>query len=101
MIKNAGPVKLLDALGYGDAYIHHDASVNLTAIIALHNTQLGSAIGGCRCLTYQDFDAALNDALKLGHAMTLKAAIHGLAHGGGKAVILAPEHIEDRGGVFC
>ena len=101
MIKNAGPVKLLDALGYGDAYIHHDASVNLTAIIALHNTQLGSAIGGCRCLTYQDFDAALNDALKLGHAMTLKAAIHSLAHGGGKAVILAPEHIEDRGAFFA
>lgn len=101
MIKHAGPTELLDTLNYGNAYIHHDASVNLTAIIALHNTQLGPAIGGCRCLTYKAFDAALNDALKLGQAMTLKAAIHGLAHGGGKAVILAPEQIEDRGAFFA
>jgi leucine dehydrogenase len=65
-----------------------DAASGLSAIIAIHSTQLGPAIGGCRMRPYSSPEAALTDALKLSKAMTYKAAISGLALGGGKSVIL-------------
>jgi leucine dehydrogenase len=67
----------------------HDEAAGLRAIIAIHNTNLGPALGGCRIWPYEDEEAALDDVLRLSRGMTYKAAIADLDLGGGKAVILA------------
>ncbi len=66
----------------------HDKKTNLKAIIAIHNTSLGPALGGLRMWAYQNEADALNDVLRLSRGMTYKAAISGLNLGGGKAVII-------------
>jgi len=60
----------------------------LKAIIAIHNTTLGPAIGGARMWNYPSVDMAVKDVLRLSRGMTYKAAIAGLNLGGGKAVII-------------
>lgn len=60
----------------------------LKAIIAIHNTTLGPAIGGVRMWNYPSVDMAVKDVLRLSRGMTYKAAIAGLNLGGGKAVII-------------
>ena len=60
----------------------------LKAIIAIHNTVLGPALGGLRMWPYQTEEDALNDVLRLSRGMTYKAAVSGLNLGGGKAVII-------------
>ncbi len=66
----------------------HDAESGLSAIIAVHNTNLGPALGGCRMYPYASEQAALDDALRLARGMTYKSALAGLPLGGGKAVII-------------
>jgi leucine dehydrogenase len=66
-----------------------DRAARLRAIIAVHNTTLGPALGGCRLWPYDGEDAALDDVLRLSRGMTYKAAMADLALGGGKAVVLA------------
>ncbi len=65
-----------------------DGASGLKAIIAIHNTVLGPALGGCRMYAYPTELDALTDALKLSRHMTYKAAVSGLNLGGGKAVII-------------
>ncbi|MHA1569644.1 MAG: Glu/Leu/Phe/Val dehydrogenase dimerization domain-containing protein [Alphaproteobacteria bacterium] len=65
-----------------------DESAGLRAIVAIHNTNLGPSLGGCRMWPYADEDEALTDVLRLSKGMTYKAAMAGLALGGGKAVII-------------
>ncbi len=65
-----------------------DASVGLRAIIAIHSTVLGPALGGVRMWPYASAEEALQDVLRLAQAMTYKAAVAGLPLGGGKAVII-------------
>jgi leucine dehydrogenase len=65
-----------------------DRGSGLKAIIAIHNTILGSALGGCRMWNYQSEQEALEDALRLSRGMTYKSAVAGLNLGGGKAVII-------------
>lgn len=65
-----------------------DKSVGLKAIIAIHNTALGPALGGTRFFNYNNEDEALVDVLRLSKGMTYKAAAAGLNLGGGKAVII-------------
>jgi leucine dehydrogenase len=65
-----------------------DAVSGLRAIIAIHSTALGRALGGTRFYPYASEDAALQDVLRLSRGMTYKAAAAGLDLGGGKAVIL-------------
>lgn len=67
----------------------HDPAVGLKCIIAIHNTQLGPALGGVRMWNYESVDQAIEDALRLSRGMTYKAAVAGLNLGGGKAVIMA------------
>lgn len=62
--------------------------VGLKAIIAIHNTALGPALGGTRMWNYGSEEEALRDVLRLSRGMTYKAAISGLNLGGGKAVII-------------
>lgn len=65
-----------------------DQATGLRAIIAIHNTVLGPAMGGTRMWNYQSEAEAIKDALRLSRGMTLKNAIAGLNIGGGKAVII-------------
>lgn len=65
-----------------------DAEVGLHAIIAIYSTALGPALGGTRFVPYPSTQAALDDVLALSRAMAYKNALAGLAHGGGKAVII-------------
>ena len=76
-------------------YTKIDPKVGLHAIIALHSTKRGPAIGGCRHIPYPDMASAMRDAMALGKMMTYKAALSDLPHGGGKSVILRPPHVED------
>jgi leucine dehydrogenase len=66
----------------------HDKDSGLRAIIAIHNTTLGPALGGCRMWPYDSEEAALKDVLRLSRGMTYKSAAAGLNLGGGKAVII-------------
>ena len=65
-----------------------DDTTGLDAIIAIHSTKLGPALGGCRYLKYDNYDDQRLDALRLSKGMTYKAAIAGQNLGGGKAVII-------------
>lgn len=67
----------------------NDKASGLKCLIAIHNTQLGPALGGCRMWNYESVDQALEDVLRLSKGMTYKAAVAGLNLGGGKAVIIA------------
>ncbi len=66
----------------------NDPLSGLKAIIAIHNTALGPALGGCRMYPYKSEDEALVDVLRLSRGMTYKASISNLNLGGGKAVII-------------
>lgn len=66
---------------------YQDQASGLKAIIAVHNTNLGPGLGGCRMFNYVDSAEALTDVLRLSKGMTYKAAMAGLEQGGGKAVI--------------
>lgn len=66
--------------------ITDDAS-GLDAIVAVHNINLGPAMGGCRAMKYDSFNAHMDDALNLAKGMTYKNALAGLPLGGGKAAI--------------
>ncbi len=65
-----------------------DPTTNLKAIIAIHNTNLGPALGGTRMWNYKNISEATKDVLRLSRGMTYKASITGLQLGGGKAVII-------------
>ncbi len=67
---------------------HHDHRSGLKAIIAVHNTALGPAVGGCRMYPYAGEADALHDVLRLSRGMTYKSALAGLPFGGGKSVII-------------
>jgi len=66
----------------------HNKDAGLKAIIAIHNTTLGPALGGLRMWPYETEQDALNDVLRLSRGMTYKAAVAGLNLGGGKSVII-------------
>jgi leucine dehydrogenase len=78
----------IENLGHEQVAICHDAATGLKAIIAIHDTTLGPALGGTRLWQYNNMDEAMTDALRLSRGMTYKAAISGLNLGGGKAVII-------------
>ena len=79
----------LDAISsYDRVVVAHDEPSGLHAIVAIHSTALGPALGGTRFFPYADQRAALTDVLSLARAMTYKNALAGLDHGGGKGVIL-------------
>ena len=78
----------------------HDRATGLKCIIAIHNTQLGPALGGCRMWNYETADQAVEDVLRLSKGMTYKAAVAGLNLGGGKAVIIANPKTEKSEALF-
>lgn len=74
--------------GHEQVVHFEDAALGLQAIIAVHNTNLGPSLGGCRIYPYAHFDDAVYDVLRLSRGMTYKSALAGLPLGGGKAVII-------------
>ena len=77
-----------------------DRNAGLTALIAIHDTTLGPALGGIRLRTYAGEDDAVTDALRLSQAMTYKAALAGLGYGGGKAVVVVNQTATSREVLF-
>src|SRR5215472_14328488 len=90
----------LKAYDFGEVHFKHDKATGLRAIVAIHDSRLGPALGGCRFLPYATEDDAIVDALRLARGMTYKAALAGLAHGGGKSVLIRPTHRFDRVALF-
>lgn len=82
------PFDLPDFDQHESVHFFHDAATGLEAIIAVHDTTLGPAAGGCRYWRYPSRAAALTDVLRLSRGMSYKNALAGLPFGGGKAVIL-------------
>src|SRR3546814_11670765 len=78
----------LDTFGHEQVVFCHNKDAGLKAIIAIHNTVLGPALGGTRMWPYKSEAEALNDVLRLSRGMTYKNAVAGLDIGGGKAVII-------------
>lgn len=74
--------------GHEEVVFCHNPCAGLKAIIAIHNTVLGPALGGTRMWPYASEAEAVNDVLRLSRGMTYKAAVSGLNLGGGKAVII-------------
>lgn len=78
----------------------NDNATGLKAIIAVHNTTLGPALGGTRMWKYNNELEALNDVLRLSRGMTYKNAISGLNLGGGKAVIIGDARTQKSEALF-
>ena len=78
----------------------HDKATGLRAIVAIHDTTLGPALGGCRMYPYASEDEAIVDVLRLARGMTYKAAASGLNLGGGKSVIIGDPHTDKSEALF-
>lgn len=78
----------MEKYGYEQLVFCHDKTSGLKAIIAIHDTTLGPALGGTRMWNYENEEDAILDVLRLSKGMTYKAAAAGLNLGGGKAVII-------------
>ena len=77
----------MQQMGHEQVVYCFDQATGLRALIGIHSTALGPALGGCRMWNYANEQEALQDVLRLSRGMTYKAALAGLALGGGKSVI--------------
>lgn len=82
-------IEEIETPGYEKVIRVRHEEAGLDAIIAVHNTVLGPALGGIRIYPYPTFDAALYDVLRLSEGMTYKSALAETGCGGGKSVIIA------------
>ncbi|MBB3112032.1 leucine dehydrogenase [Paenibacillus phyllosphaerae] len=78
----------MERLSIEQLVVCQDRASGLRAVIAVHSTKRGPALGGCRMWAYKSEQEAIIDAMRLARGMTYKAAVFGLDYGGGKAVIL-------------
>ena len=78
----------------------NDPKIGLRAIIAVHDTTFGPALGGCRMWPYGSEDEAVEDVLRLARGMTYKASLAGIALGGGKSVIIGDSAREKSAALF-
>ena len=85
MVNHRNPLVTHEAV-----YNFEDDATGVKAIIAVHSTSLGPAAGGCRALRYENYNDAVEDALRLSEGMAYKNALAGLPFGGGKAVLMLP-----------
>jgi len=102
-LDNNDPIKVEDdfleyalAHDFGDLHFKVDPKTGMKAIIAIHNTKLGPALGGCRFIEYPNTRTAILDAMRLARGMSFKAASVNLPLGGGKSVIIKPKGSFDR-----
>ena len=87
-------VSKMSLMGHEQVVFCNDKDTGLKAIIAIHDTTLGPALGGTRMWNYANEEEAIEDVLRLSRGMSLKAAISGLELGGGKAVIIGDAKTE-------
>lgn len=87
-----GLMEAMAKYSYEEVVYFYDRESGLKAIVAIHDTTLGPALGGIRMWPYSSEEDALNDVLRLSRGMTFKNAAAGLDHGGGKAVIIGDPH---------
>lgn len=90
----------MNAMGHEEVLFCQDAVTGLRAIIAVHDTTLGPALGGTRMWAYATEAEALNDVLRLSRGMTYKSALAGLDLGGGKAVIIGDARTQKTEAMF-
>lgn len=90
----------MEKYDYENLFLCQDKALDFKAIIALHDTTLGPATGGCRMWQYESEMDAIEDALRLARGMTYKYAAAGVNLGGGKAVIIGDPKRKDREPVF-
>jgi leucine dehydrogenase len=81
-------IQMMQEMNHEQLVFCNDKETGLKAIIAIHDTTLGPALGGTRMWDYESDNDAIIDVLRLSRGMTFKAAITGLSLGGGKAVII-------------
>jgi leucine dehydrogenase len=91
----------MSGMGHEQVVYCRNDDVGLRAIIAIHNTTLGPALGGLRLYNYTSEEEAVRDALRLSRGMTYKAAVAGLDLGGGKAVIMGDPSIKSEALFRC
>ena len=87
-IKDFQVIEMMTNMNHEQLVFCNDKETGLNAIIAIHDTTLGPALGGTRMWNYSSSNEAIIDVLRLSRGMTFKAAITGLSLGGGKAVII-------------
>ena len=85
---------------YENLFLCQDKALDFKAVIAIHDTTLGPATGGCRMWLYDNEMEAIEDALRLARGMTYKYAAAGVNLGGGKAVIVGDPKRKDREPIF-
>jgi leucine dehydrogenase len=90
----------ISGMGHEQVVLSHDKASGYRGVIAIHDTTLGPALGGCRFWNYATDDEAVTDALRLSRGMTYKNAVAGLNLGGGKAVIIGDNKTTKREMVF-
>jgi len=78
----------MEKYGHEQLIFNYDKATGLKSIIAIHDTTLGPALGGCRMWNYESEQEAIRDALRLSRGMTYKCGVAGVTYGGGKTVIL-------------
>jgi len=88
--------KSMGKYGHEQVLFTREDSVGYYGIIAIHDTTLGPALGGCRFWNYESEEEALVDVLRLSLGMTYKAAVAGLNLGGGKSVIIGDPEAKRR-----
>jgi leucine dehydrogenase len=90
----------MSALGHEQVACCYDKSTGYRGVIAIHDTTLGPALGGCRFWNYASDEEAVVDALRLSRGMTYKNAVAGLNLGGGKSVIIGDNRTANREMIF-
>ena len=90
----------IESYGHEQVVFCSNKELGLKAIIGIHNTTLGPALGGTRMWNYSSDEEALIDVLRLSRGMTYKAAVSGLNLGGGKAVIIGDSRTQKTEGLF-
>ncbi len=87
-------------MGHEQVVLCHDKATGYRGVIAIHDTTLGPALGGCRFWNYATDEDAITDALRLSRGMTYKNAVAGLNLGGGKSVIIGDNKTVNREMIF-
>jgi leucine dehydrogenase len=90
----------MERYDYENLFLCQDKALDFKAIIAIHDTTLGPATGGCRMWQYDSEMDAIEDALRLARGMTYKYAAAGVNLGGGKTVIIGDPKRKDREPIF-
>lgn len=93
---NAVDTRVAAAAGHEQLVVRRGRRSGATVVVAIHSTVLGPALGGARMWAYPNQELAVDDALRLAHGMTHKAAAAGLELGGGKGVICSPSSAASR-----